>query len=288
MLSLTISMLTTASCVFPLHQGTLLQHWMVCSHVWPVYSWMSTNELKPNPDETEFLLIGNERPQNEYLCMFPIELFGVKPNPAKSAWNLGVIFDLNFTFRSHISAVCSSCFYHMQDLQRIRLYLHLDSANYLQVLLCPVVSIIAIHFCMVSLTLTSQGFKHVYSQQARLVTKSPPLTWSFALLRSLHWLLVRFRIFFKINCLTCKTLCEKQHVYPHSILAASLPSYSLRLNRDYSLSVPRVKTNTGARGFHSCAPSLWNNLPPYVRSAISVATFKKHLNTHLFDLAFPP
>ena len=37
-LSLTISMLMTASCVFPLHQGTLQQHWMVYSHVWPLSS----------------------------------------------------------------------------------------------------------------------------------------------------------------------------------------------------------------------------------------------------------
>ena len=62
----------------------------------------------------------------------------------------------------------------------------------------------------------------------------------------------------------------------------------LRSNKDNSLSVSRVKTNTGQRAFHSCAPSLWNNLPLSVRSAISVATFKKHLKTRLFDFDFPP
>ena len=97
-----------------------------------------------------------------------------------------------------------------------------------------------------------------------------------------------FRILFKINLLTYKTLREKQPVYLHSMLAASIPSRSLRSNNDNSLSVPRVKTNTGARAFHSCAPSLWNNLPLSVCSASSVATFKKYLKTHLFDLAFPP
>ena len=81
---------------------------------------------------------------------------------------------------------------------------------------------------------------------------------------------------------------EKQSVYLHSMLAISLPSRSLRSNNDNSLSVPRVKPNTGARVFHCCAPSLWNNLPLSVRLAISVATFKKYLMTHLFELAFPP
>ena len=89
------------------------------------------NKLKLNPDKTEFLLMWNERQRSVYLSMFAVEFFGVKTNPAKSAQNLGVIFDKNFTFHSHISAVCSSCFYHMQDLQGIRRHLGLDSAKLL-------------------------------------------------------------------------------------------------------------------------------------------------------------
>ena len=121
-------------------------------------SWMSTNKLKLNPDKTEFLLIGNDWQRNKFRSVFPIELLGVKTNPAKSARNLRVIFDKNFTFRLYVSSVCSSCFYHMWDLWRIRNHLDLDSAHYLQLLPCLAVSIIAIHFCMVLLTLTSQGF----------------------------------------------------------------------------------------------------------------------------------
>ena len=96
-----------------------------------VQSWMSTNKLKLNPDKTEFLLTGDERQRSKCLSLFPIELFGVKTNPAKSARNLGVVFDKNFTFRSHISAVCSSCFYRMRDLRHIRHHLDLDSAKLL-------------------------------------------------------------------------------------------------------------------------------------------------------------
>ena len=103
--------------------------------------------------------------------------------------------------------------------------------------------------------------QHVQNQLAILVTKSPPFTRSIPLLRSLHWLPVRFRILFKINLFTYRTLREKQPVYVHSMLAASIPSSSPRSNNNNRLLVPRVKTNTGARAFHSCAPSLWNNLP---------------------------
>ena len=96
-----------------------------------VQSWMSTNKLKLNPDKTEFLLIGKERQRRKYLSMFPIELLGVETYPAKSARNLGVIFDKNFNFRSHVSAICSSCIYHIRDVRRIHRHLDLDSAKLL-------------------------------------------------------------------------------------------------------------------------------------------------------------
>ena len=94
----------------------------------------------------------------------------------------------------------------------------------------------------------------VQNRLSHLVTMSPPFNRSVPLLRSLHGLPVSFRILLKINLLTYKTLHEKQPVYLHSMLAASLPSLSLRSSNNDSLSVSRVKTNTGARVFHSCAP----------------------------------
>ena len=131
------------------------------------------------------------------------------------------------------------------------------------------------------------GLRRVQSQLARLVAGSPPFASSVPLLRSLCWLPVRFRILFEINLLACRAMHGGWPVCLHSVLAASIPSRSLRSGNDNSLSVPRVKTNTGARAFQSCAPSLWNNLPLSVCLASSVATLKKYLKTHLFDLAFP-
>ena len=77
--------------------------------------------------------------------------------------------------------------------------------------------------------------QRVQIRLARIVTKSPPFTRSVPLLRSLHWLPVKFRILFKISLLTYKTIHEKQPVYLHSMLAASLPSHSLRSNKGICL-----------------------------------------------------
>ena len=75
----------------------------------------------------------------------------------------------------------------------------------------------------------------------------------------------------------CKTTC-----------LSSLQSRSLRSNKGIALLVLRVKTNIGARAFHSFTPSLWNILPLSFPSATLTVIFRKRLKTHLFDLASPP
>ena len=151
-----------------------------------VQSWMSTNKLKLNPDKTEFLLIGNERQRSKYLFMFPIELLGVETYPAKSALNIEVIFDKKFNFRSHISAICSSCIYHIRDLRRIRRHLDVDSAK----LLANALVSSRFDYCNSLLSGVAKTdlttLQRVLNRLARVVTKSPPFTRCVPLLRSLH------------------------------------------------------------------------------------------------------
>ena len=156
-----------------------------------VQSWMSTNKLKLNPDKTEFLLIGNERQRSQSLSVFPTKLLGVETYPEKSARNLGVIFDKNFNFRSHFSAICSSCTYHIWDLRRIRRHLDLGSAK----LLANALVSSRLDYCNLLLSGIAETdltkLQRVLNRLALVVTKSPSFTRSVPLLRSLHWLSVK-------------------------------------------------------------------------------------------------
>ena len=120
--------------------------------------------------------------------MFPIEFLGVETYSAKSACNLGVIFDKNFNFRSHISAICSSCIYHIRHLRRIRRHLDLDSAK----LLANARVSSRLDYCNSLLSGIAETdltkLQRVLKRLAGVVTKSPPFTSSVPLLRSLHWL----------------------------------------------------------------------------------------------------
>ena len=48
------------------------------------------------------------------------------------------------------------------------------------------------------------------------------------------------------------------------------------------------REKTRNRAFSAVAPRLWNNLPPEIRAAPSLGTFKTQLKTWLYVKAFPP
>ena len=199
----------------------------------------------------------------------------------QSARILGVIFDKYFTFCSHILAVCSSFSCHTRDLRRNRRYRDLDGAILLATALEP--SRLNHRNSLLSdITDTDlTNLQRVQNWPALFVTGSLA---AFHCFRSLHFLIRKFRKLFKISLLTYKTLHEKQLVYLHSMLAASLPSCSLRSNKELVCRSLQPKP----RAFHFCASSLWNNIPLSVRSATSVSSFREQLKTHLSNLAFPP
>ena len=44
----------------------------------------------------------------------------------------------------------------------------------------------------------------------------------------------------------------------------------------------------GKRAFSVAAPIIWNELPTTLKYCESLASFRKHLKTYLFKIAFPP
>ena len=145
--------------------------------------------------------------------------------------------------------------------------------NYLHTPWSPAAWVTAIHFYLVFADKEIIEPQRIQNSLAHVVNKESPLTHSVPLLRSLHWLPIKFRIEFKTCLLTYKTFNENQPDYLYAMLTPSVPSRSLRSNNGINFSVPKVKTNTGARAFRSCGPTLWNRLPPFVRSAPSTASF---------------
>ena len=130
---------------------------------------------------------------------------------------------------------------------------------------------------------------------ARIVTNHRKYAHVTPILKQLHWLPVKYRCMFKTATLVYKFLHSGSPSYFQPFLSLSSCSYSTRCShpdRQY-LTVPPFRSSVfkSVKHFdHSFAfdvPKIWNELPHDVRSAASVASFRKKLKTYLFAKAYP-
>ncbi len=134
-------------------------------------------------------------------------------------------------------------------------------------------------------------FPHVLSSLCNWSRMQQP-EWSFnepkkahvtPLFIRLHWLPIAARIKFKVLMFAYKTTTGTAPIYLNSLVQTYAPSRSLRSASERRLVVPSQRgTKSLSRTFSWTVPSWWNDLPISIRTAESLAIFKKHLKTNLF------
>ena len=108
-----------------------------------------------------------------------------------------------------------------------------------------------------------------------------------AVLRRLHWLPVKWRINYKIVVLVFSALHGLAPGYLSTLITPYEPRGALRSTGSALLCVPRHNLERYGRRSFSCAgPVLWNSLTEDMRLADSLNSFKSHLKTHYFKLAY--
>ena len=259
---------------------------------------MFTNKSKHNPDKTEFILIGSQKNRKQLLPHFAINILGNQISPAQSVRNLGVVFDSNFNFSNHVSQVIKSTRVHARDLYRIRPLPDLNTS----VQLANALVSSRLDYCN-SLFLLLTNFELgilqlVQNSLCRVVTHSSKFSHITPQLKRLHWLPFRYRVQFKIGLITYKILNQGQPDYIVYLRELIHPYTSSRNTRQSTPKLKFLQTPTFDRRVHKSikhfsypfchyAPVLWNSFPFHVRNSPSVASFRKHLKTHLFSSSFP-
>ena len=131
--------------------------------------------------------------------------------------------------------------------------------------------------------------QRVQNAAARLIFKQPKFSHITPVLHQLHWLPVKYRIEFKILLFTFKAIHGMVPDYICKLVRRKSPGrYSLRSSQRIILEIPsgKIFSTLGGRAFCYAAPNLWNNLPREITSLDSLSSFKCHLTTYLFKLAF--
>jgi len=190
----------------------------------------------------------------------------------------------------HISALSSSCFYHIRSFRQIRS--SLDDSTAASV----ASALISSRLDQLNSILYGISLKHIARLQriqraaARVVlyrqSRTSPLS-SNELLKQLHWLPIEWRIRFKLATLTFKALHTGRPPYLSDLLQHHEPTRLLRSSSSHQLSVPRHNLTFGSRAFRCSSPRVWNSLPVSIRESQSLPTFRRHLKTFYFQSAYP-
>ena len=147
------------------------------------------------------------------------------------------------------------------------------------------------------ISLTGFGLRRLQLVQislCRVVIHSSKSSHITPQLKKLHWLPVRYRVQFKIVLITYKILNQDQSVYLRELIH---PYTSAKNTRQSTSELKFLQSLTFDRRVHKSikhfsnsfchyAPALWNPFRFHVRNSPSVASFRKHLKTHLLSSSF--
>ncbi len=245
-----------------------------------ISSWMMDHHLQLNLAKTE-LLVFSANPSLHH--NFSIQLGSSTITPSRTARNLGVVIDDQLSFTDHIATTARSCRFALYNIRKIRPFLSEQAA---QVLVQALV-LSRLDYCNALLAglpaCTIKPLQLIQNAAARAVFNEPKKAHVTPLFIRLHWLPIAARIKFKVLMFAYKTTTGTAPIYLNSLVQTYAPSRSLRSASERRLVVPSQRgTKSLSRTFTWTVPSWWNDLPISIRTAESLAIFKKHLKTHLF------
>ncbi len=153
---------------------------------------MTNTFLLLNSDKTEILLIGPKNStQNHNL---KLDVCTVTSSTVK---NLGVILDSTLSFENHIFHVTKTAFFHLRNIAKLRNMLTVSDAEKL----VHAFMTSRLDYCNALLGGPASSINKlqiVQNAAARILTRSRKYDNITPILQSLQWLLIKFRISYKI------------------------------------------------------------------------------------------
>ncbi|KAI4879044.1 hypothetical protein NFI96_030942, partial [Prochilodus magdalenae] len=217
-----------------------------------ISSWMTAHHLKLNPSKTELLFIPSTTgPHRDLTISFGNSFI----TPTEDARSLGVILDGQLSFSAHIANLTRSCRFLLYNIRRIRPFLSQEATQ----LLVQSLVISRLDYCNSLLA----GLPLRAIRPLQLAKCCSP---------------------FKTLMLAYKAKNGPAPPYLMVMVKSRAVPRALRASSTARLEPPSLRTHgrQASRLFSVLAPRWWNELPLGVRTAESLAVFKRRLKTHLF------
>ncbi len=195
---------------------------------------------------------------------------------SSSVRKLGVLFNSNLSFDSHVSSICKTEFFHLKNISKLR---PMSNAE----MLINAFMTSRLDYCNSLLGGCSahliNKLQMVQKAAARVLTRIRKYDHISPVLSTLHCLPIKHCIDFEILLITYKALIGLAHQYLSELLSHYSPPRLLRSQNSGHLIIPRIsKSTAGGRSFFY--------LPNNVREADTLCQFISRLKTHLFNLGY--
>ena len=260
-----------------------------------VKDWMDENQLKMNSSKAEIIIFGSRQQLSKttmnslYYTMNSMCINGDKIEINDCIKYLGVWADQHLTFKHYIKIKCKTAKMELLKLKTIRPVLTIEAGNTLAMgtIISHVDYCNGIYSGLPETDLNK--LQRVQNITAKIVLGKGKFVDPTDCLRTLHWLPIKYRVEYKILCMVYKCLSGDAPDYLKDLLKEyTTTRQGLQSEQSYKrLVVPRtVRKTFASRAFSVFGPSLWNQIPNYLKELRSLESFKKDLKTFLFNKAF--
>jgi hypothetical protein len=216
---------------------------------------MTHNCLKINDDKTEVLVITRVR-DSDKVNVKSVRIGDTAVQVAKTAKNIGVLFDSNLSMHEHITNTCRACYLHLRKIASIRRYITREASEAVVHALITSGLDYANSLVYGLPKYQVNRLQRVQNMAARIITQTGKYTHITPVLYGLHWLPIPERVEFKIITMVFKIINGTAPMYLEELVELYSPKRELRSsNKLNRLTVQRCNTKTyGQRNFSVAAP----------------------------------
>lgn len=249
-----------------------------------IYYWTKSFGLLVNPSKSQCMIVSSRYMSNNfnYDDIPPVIFNGVAINYTKTARNLGLILDSNFSWTPHVNEISKRTYSAFHSLRRLQHFLPLKTKISLaQSLLLSLIDYADVCYLDATEELLNK-LERLQNLCIRFIYGLRKFDHVSYFRKELKWLPIRLRRDSHILINLFKILnCSSSPVY---LKERFTPLYSsdkpTRSHCHSLLSIPLHFTASYTNSFSVHAVRLWNSLPHTIRDSPTLGIFKKRLKEH--------
>lgn len=249
-----------------------------------ISNWCDKNSLILNPRKSKLILMGTPKNVARFDSIsFNVVIDGEKIERVDKARNLGLIFDSQLRFETHIAECTRNCFYRLKLLYKLRPYLN----ERLRIMLCESLVLSKLNYCDTVygpclLVRSAKLVQRVQNACARFCFRVPPRSHVTPFINTANMLKMEARRKLHLATMLFGVITSRTPKYLYDKLewAQDRCRYQRRACTPV-LTTPRHRSMAFRGSFRFASSKAWNDLLPPLRALKVKNTFKIKLKQHL-------